>query len=180
MSIILCFCCACAELAVIAENVPRPASARKMPARTMNRPNKTRGLKKADREGDFFFMELLMMWMEFSVKRRLLAESPLGYQPFFQVVCGCPKGLLNADKFRQAFFEFFPDGFCWEFNHLGSQNSGRMEHRNALSMRSESDNPVTIPCPQYGVEIKSSGCLLSGDSRLKSREARAIPFREQL
>ena len=58
MSIILCFCWACAELAVIAENVPRPASARKTPARTMNRPNKTRGLKKADREADFFFMEL--------------------------------------------------------------------------------------------------------------------------
>ena len=57
--IILCVCCAFAELAVIAENVPRPASARKTPVRTMNRPIKTRKLKKADREADFFFMELV-------------------------------------------------------------------------------------------------------------------------
>ena len=58
MSIILCFCCACAEVAVIAENVPRPASARKTPARTMHTPIRTRRLKKADFEVDFFFMEL--------------------------------------------------------------------------------------------------------------------------
>jgi hypothetical protein len=56
MLIILYFCCACAELAVIAENVPRPASARKTPTRTMSRPIKTRRLKKADCEADFFFM----------------------------------------------------------------------------------------------------------------------------
>ena len=56
MLIILCFCCACAELEAIAENVPRPASARKTPARTINRPIKTRTLKNADREADFFFM----------------------------------------------------------------------------------------------------------------------------
>jgi len=56
MLIILYFCCACAELAVIAENVPRPASARKIPTRTMSRPIKTRRLKKADCEADFFFM----------------------------------------------------------------------------------------------------------------------------
>ena len=31
----------------------------------MDRPINTRGLKKADCETDFFFMELLMMWMEF-------------------------------------------------------------------------------------------------------------------
>ena len=64
MLIILCFCCAFAELA-LAENVPKPASARKTPARTINRPIKTRRLKKADCEADFFFMELVMMWMEF-------------------------------------------------------------------------------------------------------------------
>ena len=58
MLIILYFCCACAELAVIAENVPKLASAKKTPARTINRPIKTRRLKKADCEADFFFMEL--------------------------------------------------------------------------------------------------------------------------
>ena len=38
------------------ENVPRPSSARKTPERTINRPIKTRRLKKADCEADFFFM----------------------------------------------------------------------------------------------------------------------------
>src|SRR6266496_3748199 len=57
MSIILCFCCPCAELAVIAENMPRPASARTTPARTMHTPIKTRGLKNADCEVGFFFID---------------------------------------------------------------------------------------------------------------------------
>ena len=56
MLIILCFGCACAELAVSPENVPKPISARKTPARTTNRPIKTRTLKKADCEVDFFFI----------------------------------------------------------------------------------------------------------------------------
>ena len=50
------FFCACALLAVSAENVPKLSSARKTPARTINRPSKTRRLKKADCEADFFFM----------------------------------------------------------------------------------------------------------------------------
>jgi len=37
--------------------VPSPASASKTPANTINRPIKTRRLKKADCEADFFFME---------------------------------------------------------------------------------------------------------------------------
>ena len=61
MLIILCFCsgffCALSELAAIAENVPRLASARKTPVRTTNSPIKTRRLKKADREADFFFID---------------------------------------------------------------------------------------------------------------------------
>src|SRR5438128_6381822 len=75
MLIILCFCCAWAELAVIAENVPRPAKARKTPARTTNRPIKTRRLKNppsprlrragADCEVDFFFMA--GFWAEVAV-----------------------------------------------------------------------------------------------------------------
>jgi hypothetical protein len=54
--ILVFFCCAFAELKALAENVPRPASARKTPVRTTNRPIRTRKLKKADREADFFFM----------------------------------------------------------------------------------------------------------------------------
>ena len=67
MLIILCFYCACAEWAVTAtaENVPRPASARKTPASRTNTPIRTRTLKKADREADFFFMSSCLMWMEF-------------------------------------------------------------------------------------------------------------------
>jgi hypothetical protein len=56
MLIILGFGCAFAELAAITENVPRLASVRKTPARTTKSPIKTRRLKKADREADFFFM----------------------------------------------------------------------------------------------------------------------------
>ena len=56
---------------LFAENVPRPASARKTPARTINRPIKTRRLKKADCEADFFFMNWLLMWMEFKCEAQL-------------------------------------------------------------------------------------------------------------
>ena len=41
---------------MIPENVPTAASARRTPAMSMNKPIKTRRLKKADREADFFFM----------------------------------------------------------------------------------------------------------------------------
>ena len=44
---------------LFAANAPRPSSARKTPARTINRPIKTRRLKKADCEADFFFIELV-------------------------------------------------------------------------------------------------------------------------
>src|SRR4029077_13719509 len=83
--IILWFCCACAELAVIAENVPRPASARKTPARTINRPIKTRTLKKADREADFFFMNG-WIWMEFQREASFVAERPLSVDTFSSFV----------------------------------------------------------------------------------------------
>ena len=58
MLIILCFCCACAELAVNPENVPRPISAIKTLARAKNRPTKTRVLKNADCEVDLFFIDV--------------------------------------------------------------------------------------------------------------------------
>ena len=56
MLIILCVCCAFAELAVSPENVPRPITARKTPVRTTNSPIKTRRLKNADCEVDFCFI----------------------------------------------------------------------------------------------------------------------------
>src|SRR5436190_2641343 len=56
MLIILCVCCAFAELAVSPENVPTPIKARKTPVRTTNSPIKTRILKNADCEVDFCFI----------------------------------------------------------------------------------------------------------------------------
>jgi hypothetical protein len=41
----------------VTENTPELASARKTPARSTKTPIKTRTLKNADREADFFFME---------------------------------------------------------------------------------------------------------------------------
>ena len=43
-------------LAAVAENTPKLANARQAPTRTINSPIKTRILKKADCEVDFFFM----------------------------------------------------------------------------------------------------------------------------
>ena len=51
--------CACVLLVLFAANALRPTSAKKTPARAMHRPIKTRRLKKADFEADFFFMELV-------------------------------------------------------------------------------------------------------------------------
>ena len=82
-------------------------------------------------------------------------------------------------KFWQAFFEFFSEGLYQGNPTSRSENSSTTERRNPLSMRAKGDNPVTIACRQYGVEIKSSAYLPRA-SRLKSRRARAIFFREQL
>src|SRR5437588_11797803 len=103
MSRILCFCCcACAEVAVMVENVPKPANARKTPARTINRPIKTRRLKKADCEADFFFMNGYM-WMQFECGTSFLAKTPETRQHFFLV----PPGLLDAWMNSKLFFRFF-------------------------------------------------------------------------
>src|SRR6266446_8170354 len=91
MSIILCFCCACAELAVIPENVPTAASARRTPAMSMNKPIKTRRLKKADCEADFFFMNGYDV-DGISVWSVVVAEPPLFRQHFFQFVGVIPLG----------------------------------------------------------------------------------------
>ena len=79
--IILGFCCACAELAVAPENVPKPISAIETPARTKNRPTKTRVLKNADCEVDLFFMWIL--WMcERSLCSRLPCEKRIRWRLF--------------------------------------------------------------------------------------------------
>jgi hypothetical protein len=57
------------------------SSASESPARAINRPTKTRRLKNADCEVDFFFMEL--KWMGFECETPLLAETPETRQHFF-------------------------------------------------------------------------------------------------
>jgi hypothetical protein len=42
------------------EKVPRPASARQIPERNTARPIKTRRLRNADCEGDFFFIGVIL------------------------------------------------------------------------------------------------------------------------
>src|SRR6266568_6881322 len=107
MLIILCFCWAFARLAAIAENVPRPASAKKTPVRTVNKPIKTRKLKKADREADFFFMNGYDV-DGVSVWSVVVAEPPLFRQHFFQFCwCDCPRVLLGTQTPGKRFFPFF-------------------------------------------------------------------------
>jgi hypothetical protein len=58
IDLVAVFCFVCAELAAFAENPPKPSSARETPARSIDRPIKTRTLKNADLEVDVFFMVL--------------------------------------------------------------------------------------------------------------------------
>src|SRR5213080_2006029 len=60
-------------------NAPKASS--EIPARATNSPTKTRRLKNADCEVDFFFMEL--KWMGFKCEALLLAEVPETRQHFF-------------------------------------------------------------------------------------------------
>jgi hypothetical protein len=113
MSIILCVCCACAELAVIPENVPKPASARKTPARTTNSPIKTRRLKKADCDADFFFINDYDQWLRYgwnlSVKRRLWLKCQKRVNTFFISSVWSSPDLIESDRGTddKLFFIFF-------------------------------------------------------------------------
>jgi len=118
------------------------------------------------------------MWMEFIVKRAVRSVTATNASTLFPGCVWLPRGFIGCRKFWQAFFKFFPNGFLPGIQISEAGNSGGMEGRNAQSIRVESDNVVTIPCPQYGVEIKSSAYLFPRASRLKSRWARAIFFRE--
>src|SRR5438105_4703953 len=104
--ILVFFCCAFAGLKALAENVPRPASARKTPVRTTSRPIKTRKLKKADREADFFFMNDYDV-DGISVWSVVVVEPPLPRQHFFQFVGVIALGfLLGAQTLGKLFFRF--------------------------------------------------------------------------
>jgi len=51
------------------------------------------------------------------VKTAIVAELPSGRQHFFRFVCGCPKGLLDAENFGKLFLRVFSDGSCSEYNN---------------------------------------------------------------
>ena len=104
--ILVFLCCAFAGLKALAENVPRPASARKTPVRTTNSPIKTRKLKKADREADFFFMNGYDV-DGISVWSVVVAEPPLFRQHFFQFVGVIALGFYWVRKRLASFFPFF-------------------------------------------------------------------------
>ena len=71
-------------------------------------------------------------------------------------------------KLWQAFFEFFLTVLAGNVSSRKAEFRPAIECRNPLSMRAEGDNPVTIPCRQYGVEINSSGYLFPGVACLTS------------
>ena len=110
--ILVFFCCAFAGLKALAENVPRPASARKTPVRTTNRPIKTRKLKKADREADFFFMNGYDV-DGISVWSVVVAEPPLFPQHFFQFVGVIALGFYWVRKRLASFFSVFSTRPAW-------------------------------------------------------------------
>jgi hypothetical protein len=86
------------------------------------------------------------MWMEFECGAQSVAEPPLARVNTFSGLCVVVPGFYWMKKFRQAFFEFFLRLFSWEADRLEGQNSPGMNVARRFSMRSESDNPVTMPC----------------------------------
>ena len=110
--ILVFFCCAFAGLKALAENVPRPASARKTPVRTTNSPIKTRRLKKADREADFFFMNGYDVDGISRVERRCsgTATNP---STLFQFVGMIALGFYWVRKHLASFFSVFSTRTAW-------------------------------------------------------------------
>ena len=100
-----------------------------------------------------------MMWMEFIVKRAVRSVTATSASTLFPGCVWLPWGFIGCRKFWQAFFSFFCDDFVAGNSNLGGENSGRMECHNAFSISVEGDNPVTIRCLHYGLEIKSTACL---------------------
>jgi hypothetical protein len=75
------------------------------------------------------------------MKSAIVAELPPGRQHFFRIVCGCPRGFLDAENFGKLFLSFSERSLP----KSNIQNSNQIECRNALSMCSEDNNRVTTP-----------------------------------
>src|SRR5438552_13784142 len=110
--ILVFFCGALVGLKALAENVPRPASARKTPVRTTNSPIKTRRLKKPDREADFFFMNGYDVDGISRVERRCsgTATNP---STLFQFVGMIALGFYRVRKRLASFFSVFSTRPAW-------------------------------------------------------------------
>src|SRR6266446_6269972 len=77
---ILYFCSACTTLAAVAEKAPKPTSARKTPARTINTLIKTRRSKKPHGEAPLFFIRSsLGVEYQFLSKRLVACRRFLSY-----------------------------------------------------------------------------------------------------
>jgi len=76
---------------------------------SMNKPIKTRRLKKADREADFFFMNGYDV-DGISVWSVVVAEPPLIRQHFFQFVGVIALGFYWVPKRLPSFFKFLHNG----------------------------------------------------------------------
>ena len=154
MLIILCFCCAFPKLAAIAENVPRPASTRKTPARRINKAIKTRKLKKADREVDFFFMGGFDV-DGILVRSALLAEPPTPRQHFFQFCRVIPLSFCWMQNAWQVLVQFFEQRLIW---------TARIRSRNRNSAL------------YYLAQVRhTDGSIRSADSR-SARSVFVLPF----
>ena len=115
------------------------------------------------------------MWMESSKERRCSGTATGASTLFPNCVCGCPKGLLDAENFGKLFLTFFQQ-FLQE-SHI---SEARDSNRSNAATRYRCALKVTIHFAQDGVEIRSRACLRAGTSRLKIQGARPISFREQL
>jgi hypothetical protein len=94
-------------------------------------------------------------------------------------VCGCPGDLLDAENFGKLFLSFFVTVSLpgIQISEAGIQAGWKVATRYRYA--SKVTMSLLFPCPHYGVEIKSSAYIPRA-SRLKSRRARAIFFRERL
>src|SRR5205809_5001054 len=130
------------------ENAPKPSSARRTPARTTTSPIKTRRLKKADLEVDFFFIVKAALSSDFArTGRKRFWNSANLFGGFFKVtgrsvphrhqLSWCPScGRIGAAGQRKSAFGAPDQG-----------NSTRIADSISGKARSFSDSQSELPFP---------------------------------
>ena len=76
-----------------------------MPTRAMQSARRTRRLKKAEREADFFFINDYDVDWSFSVKRRLERSR----HQTINTLCVVAQGFIGSRNFGKLFFKFFAE-----------------------------------------------------------------------